>query len=80
MIRGGQRSERAYLQQVVQRVLPGLSEELLLDADEGGFPETLQTYHHPWTTVRVHSQNTEYRIEYSRTVNRGQIRQEHTVE
>lgn len=53
MCEGSQRSEWAYLQQVVQLVLPGLSEELLLDADEGGFPEILQTHHHPWTTIRT---------------------------
>lgn len=36
----------SYLEQVVQRVLPGLGEELLLDADERSFPQTLQTDHH----------------------------------
>lgn len=39
-----------YLEQVVQRVLPGLGEELLLDADEGRLPQTLQTHHHAWNT------------------------------
>lgn len=36
-----------YLQQVVQWVLPSLSEELLLNSDERSFSETLKTDHHP---------------------------------
>lgn len=43
----GQISAGSYLQQVVQRVLPGFCEELLLDADERSFSKTLETHHHP---------------------------------
>lgn len=45
--RQGQRSGEMYLQQVEQRVFPGLGKELLLDADQWSFSETLQTDHHP---------------------------------
>lgn len=44
--RGGVKVKSVYLQQVVQGVLPGLGEELLLDTDERSFPQTLQTNHH----------------------------------
>lgn len=49
-IRGG-REALMDLQQMVQGVLPGLGEELLLNVDERSFSETLQTDHHPWNTT-----------------------------